>query len=211
MRRPLPPMSPAKGGRFRPAKPPEPAAAPAEPPAPPPVRTFPYLGEGPRTMTLTVPNFLQLVHGWANENVERIRHVWPLAGGWEAWAQAEIAGYINARHPQTYIVREPMVYLDDSRADFLVNDPAQNVMADEIVVEMKCESLGNWRAFIGGLRFDTWKLNGQMRMGLDSGKKISLGIFFSPETQEQLAELTGYEIVYTHDQSIGLAAVHWSA
>ena len=59
--------------------------------------------------------------------------------------------------------------------------------------------------FIDGLRYDTWKLNGPMRLGLGGARKISLGLFFSPESEEQLAMLTGYEIRYTPHREIGIA------
>ena len=160
-------------------------------------------------MNLSVPNFCELVLAWANENVDRTRLVWPLAGGWEAWAQAEIAGHINMRVAESFVDREPPVYLDGSRADLLINNPFQNGAADLIVVEIKCESLRNWRSFVDGLRYDAWKLSGAMRMGLGASRKVVLGLFFSPESEEQLAELSGFETVYTADRAIGVAVLTW--
>lgn len=157
------------------------------------------------SMPISTANFMDLVTQWASANVNRIRLVWPLAGGWEAWAQAEIAGHINANVQDAWIEREAYVYPDRARADFLVNNPFENPSSDEIVVEMKCESLRNWAGFIDGLRYDTWKLNGPMRLGLGGARKISLGLFFSPESEEQLAMLTGYEIRYTPHREIGIA------
>jgi len=158
-------------------------------------------------MPISTADFMTLVSQWAAANVERIRLVWPLAGGWEAWAQAEIAGYINANVEDSWIEREARVYPDGGRADLLVNNPFENPAADEIVVELKCESLRNWAGFVDGLRYDTWKLGGGMRMGLDAAGKISVGLFFSPETEDQLALLAGYQISYTQGGEIGIATL----
>ncbi|WP_372784960.1 hypothetical protein [Phenylobacterium sp.] len=160
-------------------------------------------------MNLTVQHFRDQVIGWVHENTDRIRVVWPLAGGWEAWAQAEIAGHINRHVAEAFIDREPPVYLDGSRADLLINNPFQNDASELIVVEMKCESLRNWRAFVDGLRYDAWKLQGAMRMGLGASKKMVIGLFFSPESEEQLAELTGFEIIYPRDrEGVGIAILY---
>jgi hypothetical protein len=180
------------------------ARSPTQPPA---VKPAPHRRTGP--MPLLPRDFLALVQGWADANVGRIRNVWPLAGGWEAWAQAEIAACVNAAAADAWIQREPRVYPDNSRADFLVNDPFQNPPADEIVVEMKCESLGNWGAFVDGLRYDVWKLNGAMGMGLGPAHKMILGIFFSPESEAELARLHGFTLTFTPDRSIGIASMVW--
>lgn len=159
-------------------------------------------------MNLTVNDFTALVTEWANANVDRIGMVWPLDGGWEAWAQAEIAGYINARAPETWVRREVRVYSNGGRCDFLVNDPFTNDNTDEIVVEMKCESLNNWAAFVDGLRADTYKL-ADPYMDYRTGSKISFGIFFSNESEAQLEMLAGYTISYTDDGQVGLAFLTW--
>ncbi|WP_333895672.1 hypothetical protein [Brevundimonas aurantiaca] len=160
-------------------------------------------------MPLSPRDFLALVQGWADANVNRIRTVWPLNGGWEAWAQAEIAGFINASAPDAWVMREPRVYPDNSRADFLINNPFQNPAENEIVVEMKCESLRNWDAFVDGLRYDVWKLNGALGMDLAPAYKVALGLFFSPESQAELARLQGFTITYTPDREIGIASMVW--
>lgn len=161
------------------------------------------------SMPLSPRDFLALVQAWAGANVARIRNVWPLQGGWEAWAQAEIAAFVNADDRPTWIMREPRVYPDNARADFLVNDPFQNEATDEIVVEMKCESLGNWDAFVEGLRYDVYKLNGGLRLDLAPAHRMALGIFFSPESEAQLAQLHGFTIAYTPDREIGIASMVW--
>lgn len=158
-------------------------------------------------MPLSPKDFIVLVHRWADANVNRIRTVWPLKGGWEAWAQGEIAGFINAEVGEVWMDREAYVYPDRSRADFLINDPFQNPTENLIVVEMKCESLHNWKHFVQDLKYDAWKLNGEMAMGLDAARKISLGLFFSPDSKEKLAMLHGYHIHHTHDREVGIASL----
>ena len=180
------------------------ARSPTQPPA---VKPAPHRRPGP--MPLSTRDFLTLVQGWANANVNRISTVWPLNGGWEAWAQAEIAACVNASAPEAWIMREPRAYPDNTRADFLVNDPFLNAPADEIVVEMKCESLQNWDGFVNGLRYDAYKLHGDLGMGLNPAHRMVLGIFFSPESEAQLAQLAGFTLTYTAGQEIGIASMVW--
>lgn len=161
-------------------------------------------------MNLTANDFLGAVFAWANANVGRIAVVWPLNGGWEAWAQAEIAGYINATNPGAFVEREVHAYAEPGlTADFLVNNPELNDPRDELVVELKCESFRNWKNFVTGLELDVYKLNGQMRTELRGCQKISLGLFFSPESEERLDELKGYTVTFTDDGSVGIAALAW--
>ncbi|MFN7112212.1 MAG: hypothetical protein ACK4M2_11295 [Brevundimonas sp.] len=193
----------AKAGRrdvSAPVAAPSPIQQPAATPAP-------YRRTG--SMPLSPRDFLDLVQAWAGANVPRIRNVWPLQGGWEAWAQAEIAAFVNADDRPTWIMRESRAYPDNSRADFLVNDPFQNEATDEIVVEMKCESLGNWDAFVDGLRYDVYKLQGDLGMGLNPAQRMVLGIFFSPESEAKLAQLAGFTITYTPDREVGIASMVW--
>lgn len=174
---------------------------------PPATTPAPHRRTGP--MPLSPRDFLALVQGWADANVDRISAVWPLSGGWEAWAQAEIAAFINAAAPDAWIQREPRVYPDNTRADFLVNDPFQNPATDEIVVEMKCESLRNWDAFVDGLRYDVYKLQGNLGMGLNPAHRMVLGLFCSQESEAKLAQLAGFTITYTPDREVGIASMVW--
>ena len=55
-------------------------------------------------MNLTANDFLGAVFAWANANVERIAVVWPLSGGWEAWAQAEVFDEWNAGSQASFLL-----------------------------------------------------------------------------------------------------------
>lgn len=160
--------------------------------------------EGDEEMILTLDQFLAYVVEWANQNVASMKRLWPLPGGWEAWAQAEIAGYINDVDASTSIQREARVYDNGKRADFLLNPGTTLQPAQQIVVEMKCESLLNRTAYITGLNKDVTKLQNDLSGPYNTCQKLALGIFFSPEAGDALQQL-GYTVVITENE-IGVAA-----
>lgn len=182
-------------------KPPSPTLSPG------PLGAGPKLTEGNEPMILTIDQFFGYVFAWADTNVPNIRRVWPLQGGWEAWAQAEIAGYINEIDASTSIIREARVYNEGRRADFLLNQATTNQYSQQVVVEMKCESLHNQGAFISGVNKDVAKVQTKLQAPFNQCQKVTLAIFFSQEAANSLAEL-GYTL-QTSQNEIGVAVHQW--
>ncbi|MGB1586890.1 MAG: hypothetical protein ACPHID_07595 [Thermoplasmatota archaeon] len=125
-------------------------------------------------MVLSVDDVIELTDQWRQKRSGDIARVWPLNGGWEAWAQAEIAAWLLYADHANETLREQRVYANDQRADLLVN-PTSNG-ADMIVIELKCQSLPNWRAFVPGLQEDYNKLRGAMRPAYQDAHRLVLGI-----------------------------------
>lgn len=175
--------------------------------SPGPLVAGPKLTEGNEPMILTIDQFFGYVFAWADTNVPNIRRVWPLQGGWEAWAQAEIAGYINEIDASTSIIREARVYNEGRRADFLLNQATTNQYSQQVVVEMKCESLHNQGAFISGVNKDVAKVQTKLQAPFNQCQKVTLAIFFSQEAANSLAEL-GYTL-QTSQNEIGVAIHQW--
>ena len=192
-------------GPAAPAPPePPPSPSPPLPTMPVPDRTGPSPTLGAEPMILTLDQFLTFVLEWAQQSVQNIRRVWPLPGGWEAWAQAEIAAYINEIDASTSIQREARVYPGQKRADFLLNVGTTLQLPQQVVVEMKCESLNNRAAFIPGINKDVTKLQNELEVPYNTCQKLTLGIFFSREAGDQLQRL-GYTVIFTENE-IGVAA-----
>lgn len=81
------------------------------------------------------PNVLEEVDEWCRGRSADLEPIYQLAGGWEAWAQVELALYFVPK--ATRVEREVKVYADNvSRADIVLyhaGDIAQ-------IVEFKCHS-----------------------------------------------------------------------
>lgn len=154
---------------------------------------------------LTTANFQDAVRAWVRNNSPRIHGVWPLKGGWEAWAQAEICSVINTSQPTSSVLREQAIYTDSGlRVDFLVNEATKTTPDQVIAIEMKCESLENAGQFQDGLRGDALKLETKL-VGTAHAqcKRVLLGIFFSPQAKDNLAKWPGVNVEVVGD--LGLA------
>jgi hypothetical protein len=200
-----------KAGRSSRSKGPAPGAA-LDLTPPQPVRL--RRAQGELIMKLTAAGFIDRVYAWANDNVERIEAMNQVSGGWEAWALAEIAAYIQNGTPGAYIARDPMVYIDRSSADFLVNDLAMNDVEDEIVVEMKCEFHRDWNGFVEAVKFDSYKLDNAMRLELGHAHKVSLGLFITPDIDLLSSPQSNYDIRFTRvdpasGNAIGVVSLAW--
>jgi hypothetical protein len=88
-------------------------------------------------LPLTAATFQSLVASWAFANSDKILSVAASKGGWEKWAQAEIALYIMLRNRDYDFCREVPVYGDASTADFVLNYAART---NQTYVELKCQS-----------------------------------------------------------------------
>lgn len=127
---------------------------------------------------ISVDQFLAAVYDWMSTHVEAIEANWPQAGGWEAWAQSEIVRYLGHIHPLVIAQREHNVFADPAqRADFLINAPEH--FAENIVVEMKCQSLSNAQNFVNGLANDVYKLDHGLDASYSVSRKLVIGFFFT--------------------------------
>lgn len=154
---------------------------------------------------LTTVDFQNQVRAWVRDNAARIHGVWPLKGGWEAWAQAEICSVINAAQPTSSVLREQAIYTDPlQRVDLLVNDGTKTTPSQVIAVEMKLESLENARAFVDGLRQDALKLETKRSTAYEKCTRVLLAIFFSPQADAKLAPLSNF-----HVEIVGGLGVGW--
>ena len=134
----------------------DPPAPPSDPNPEPPPTLGPTPSQGTSPMILTVDEFVQVVEQWAKASLPAIGRVWPLRGGWEEWAQAEIAAYINAIDPSYSVEREADTYGDRRRADLLINQGASQWAQEWIVVEMKCQCPHSPYAFAAGFNHHIW-------------------------------------------------------
>ncbi|NBB17292.1 hypothetical protein GVN21_18165 [Caulobacter sp. SLTY] len=152
-------------------------------------------------MIMNIDTFVQVVEQWARESLPAIGRVWPLRGGWEEWAQAEIAGYINSIDPSYSVEREVYLFGDDRKADLLINQGASQWAPDWIVVELKCQCPHSPYAFAAGFNKDKTKIT-ELVEPYSSAQKLCLGICVDGRTLEGMGSM-GYTIIWI-EKEVGL-------
>jgi hypothetical protein len=110
---------------------------------------------------ITVSKFVEGLKLWADERGWKgLEMVYGLDGGYEAWFQAEIAGYLN-KHVKDAAAREQGVYKHgDWRVDLLLNPKEPS--GDQILVEIKTQTINQeaYIQFLNEVEKDKKKLDG---------------------------------------------------
>jgi hypothetical protein len=132
-------------------------------------------------MTLvTVEALKALSIAWAGARGAGFAYNFPVKGGWEGWCQVDLVAFVLARDSTYDIVREQPNVLDaGQRVDLLAN--AQQQPEEQVIVEMKAESLSNQAAFVGGVSSDVDKLSNGRRQPWQRSRCAVLAIAFSPQ------------------------------
>jgi hypothetical protein len=117
-----------------------------------------------------------IIKQWASDNTAKIVKHYAQKGGWEGWAQVEIAGVLTEHFrdlPQgttkSVVNREVDVYPEvktakgtsQKRADVVVtmkNNAGKLVQA--VIIELKCEGFHNKDAFVKNVEADVAKVRG---------------------------------------------------
>jgi hypothetical protein len=100
-----------------------------------------------------------IVERWASANWAVLKEIYMQKGGWERWAQVELARAFQRVFPQPNVLREENVYTVGGKlADITLT------LRGEItqVIELKCESL--WQDGYGAMRFYNGLLTDMMKI-----------------------------------------------
>ena len=105
---------------------------------------------------------LAITAQWAVERIDTIREIYWQRGGWERWAQVELALLFTQQYPATNTTREQLVYVGSTRrADLTLELKGEETQ----VIEMKMESLwqdsssGGPANFVNALKNDIYKID----------------------------------------------------
>ena len=113
------------------------------------------------------------MNGWAGDASDRICAACSTNGGWEGWAQVEVALWWSAQQG-VEIIREEKLWNDNRKADLIIKRDST-----ASVVELKCKTLAEeGGAFAGHLRDDYDKLNSLHRQDIDA--KWVYGLYAPP-------------------------------
>ncbi len=148
---------------------------------------------------VTVEQFFGAAVEWAQNRNGQFQYYWPVKGGWEAWIQVDLTGYILARDSTIEIMREQPIFANPrQRVDLLLNTTLQT--DDQVAVEIKAESFENrMNPFIAGIREDIRKLNEDRNSDYSECVCIMMALPFSPESLSSVLEITenGHRIFQT--------------
>ncbi|KAJ3992277.1 hypothetical protein F5050DRAFT_960625 [Lentinula boryana] len=99
---------------------------------------------------------------WANLNGTRLEKAYNQKGGWEGWAQVELASYLEqvfGGEGVATVTREDNVYNgNDQRSDLLITTQKPNGTSFTNMFELKCESSANSGNFRTKVRADCTKI-----------------------------------------------------
>ncbi|KAL5372178.1 hypothetical protein PMIN06_010258 [Paraphaeosphaeria minitans] len=110
----------------------------------------------------TLDDILSIIGQWGIDNYLTIREVYWQKGGWEGWAQVELALLFTQQYKKTNTFREELVYWGNNRrADLTLELQGEKTQ----VIELKMESLfqdqapGGVTSFITKMKEDILKID----------------------------------------------------
>jgi hypothetical protein len=135
------------------------------------------------------------IRKWAVGNAEKLYQAYSFKGGWEGWAQIELAIALQQEHGgqasynQNMITREDTVYDGTKqRCDILLTTCQGGVPKWYNFIELKCESSGMQSKFVGEVEADFAKVaNGMAKKNLRPCTAFVCAISVSPECGTELA------------------------
>jgi hypothetical protein len=133
-----------------------------------------------RAESLSTDQFIKLVQSWLGSKTRELNTCWTTKGGWEGWAQCDLAIMLLHENSAYEVEREmPSVYGSANQPDFVINNGKRG--HERIVVELKCESFNNIDNFVKGLNIDVAKLAQKNLAGdYKNATRLSLGFFTTP-------------------------------
>ncbi len=148
-----------------------------------------------------------VIKRWASENIGRIIKAYTQKGGWEGWAQVEIATALSdyrrasfaragdaLRAALTRTLREEPVYpstltakggTSQKRADIVVEVGGPE-SREFVIIELKCEGANNSAAFVAATNDDIAKVQGEIREEYKPARVWALAFSASEEIAEKM-------------------------
>ena len=148
-----------------------------------------------------------LIKKWALKNIDRIVRAYTQKGGWEGWAQVEIATELYRERDMAYgdakdsllatttkVLREVAVYpptitkkggISQKRADIVVEFGAPS-RREFVIIELKCEGFYNKDAFVQAVKEDVDKVNGDIEHDFKPARVWALGFSTSQEVYNEM-------------------------
>lgn len=118
------------------------------------------MGQMAANITLDTYDAVQLVINWGNQDwvKEKIDRAWGQKGGWEGWAQVELAmAFQDSFHDKYWVYREQNVYNNKLEADIVLQPKNQGVPVE--IIELKVQGFNlSEDAFVTAVKKDLNKI-----------------------------------------------------
>ena len=102
---------------------------------------------------------LASIQEWAEENAPKVEQAYYLSGGWEVWAQVELAIALTQQHGFRYGPGEEQII---TREDWVYGRKKSDIMFEfsggSNIIELKCESSKNSKNFVSDVLEDLDKV-----------------------------------------------------
>jgi hypothetical protein len=137
---------------------------------------------------------IDLIHRWAKDNMARIHRAWGLEGGWEGWAQVELALFLKDQHaPEDFLIQRECKGFKDSndKIDICIVSAVQH----SIFIELKCESFDNGSNFGVNVFDDYCKVENGVLRGGDPKEVYVIGISISRTGNKSMDTILGSQML----------------
>lgn len=166
-----------------------------------------------------------VIRSWAADNMGKIIKAYSQKGGWEGWAQVEIATALHdslqeqfddatdqVRAAVTKVKREVPVYPPtkspkdrevQTKADIVVST-GPSKRREHVIIEMKCEGAKNDKGFVQRVQDDVEKVDGEILDKFRPAKAWALAFTASKKVYDEMKEkMPGADCIDLHPPAQG--------
>jgi hypothetical protein len=167
------------------------------------------------TKLLTVHGFLELLFRWADSNLDTIAKYWAMPGeGWEDSLRTSLATFAQEDIETTWMdLGDPSkraVYTTKTpkpkMADFVLNGTVAKSYNDDVIVEVKTQSLGRMKDFRNDFEKDVAKLD-EVDDNHAESVRLAFAVFFTSDWTQSKNQKTATEPV--ENKNVAQAFTEW--
>jgi hypothetical protein len=132
-------------------------------------------GETFPTIKVDDPNFDKKLLNGRPGTATKIDHAYDGNGGWELWAQVEIATLIASKYSASHkVTREERIYDGTNQAtDLVIRDPHDKILQ---IIELKCERKSMSGGIVAAVQDDVIKLKKTLKSAYSAAGCFAVGI-----------------------------------
>jgi len=163
--------------------------------------------------TISVKQFVEATSAWAAQRDAQLKYYWPVNGGWEVWIQVDETAYLLSLDSTLEVLREQHVYTNSrKRCDMLLNTSQRT--KNQVVIEIKAQSIGNTPTFIRDVKEDLDKLD-ELTDAYQEATYLVMVVVFDPATLDKVTTIERdahriFGVTYTGNE-VAICFAHWSA
>ena len=163
--------------------------------------------------TISAKQFIEATSTWVAQRDAQLKYYWPVNGGWEVWIQVDETAYLLSLDSTLEVLREQHVYTNSrKRCDLLLNTSQRT--KDQVVIEIKAQSIGNTPAFVRDVKEDLDKLD-ELTDDYQEATYLVMVVVFDPATLDKVMAIERdahriFGATYT-GKEVAICFAHWTA